>query len=156
MRSERGQATTETIVLTWIVLIFFAAIYQFHLVNQTIYRSMTAVHAALFERALFYNCADENNDACERSDRNATVVWNPTDFPEVRVPVVRIFQQWGLGGGGDPNLYSLRVDPDGSCAGRPCKRTTVVTGTVIGHFEGIDVGSLINGLVSAAYFLFSL
>lgn len=135
-------------MLTWIVLVFFAAIYQFHLVNQAIYRSMTAVHATLFELAMRHNCADEDNEDCEHdTDRNANVVWNPTDFPEVRVPVVRLFQQWDLGAGDAPRLYSLRVDPEGGCVGTPCKRTTMGAGTVIGHFEVI--GEAIDGVRGA-------
>ena len=186
MRSQRGQATTETIMLTWIVLIFFAAIYQFHLMNQTIYRSITAVHGKLFEAAMAHNCADEDNEDCEHNtDQNAKVIWNPTDIPEVRVPVVNIFQQWGLGADGTPRLYSLRVDPDEvdmaaeaakGCVGTRCKRTKAGAGTVIGHFEVIgeafegilgageavpeidtsfDIGSMLTDLITSALDVFS-
>jgi hypothetical protein len=37
-RSQRGQATTETILLTWIMVVFFAAAYQMFVVNDSIYK----------------------------------------------------------------------------------------------------------------------
>lgn len=138
MRAERGQATTETILLTWIILMFFAAIYQTYLVNQTIYRSMTAAHALLFDVAFEHNCADDDSDCEYNSDEHAKVIWNPNDIPEVTVPVVRMFTQWGLDAGGDLRLYSNypgRVaEPAKGCFVTPCKKTKAGAGTYFDRF----------------------
>jgi hypothetical protein len=55
-RSERGQAATETILISWIMVMFFAVMYQLFLVNHTIYRSVAAVHQQLFEQGFRHNC----------------------------------------------------------------------------------------------------
>lgn len=150
MRFERGQATTETILLTWIILIFFAAVYQLYLVNQTIYRSMTAVHVKLFEGAFEHNCADDESRCEHNTDENAKVIWNPNNIPEVTVPVVRVFTRWGLGDTGDVRLYSNypgRVaEPAKGCFVTPCKKTKAGAGTYLGRFEvlGIATGTLFD------------
>ena len=61
---ERGQATTETIMLTWLLLIFFAASYQVFLVNESVYRSMAAVHEKMFELAFPANCYSDSSSNC--------------------------------------------------------------------------------------------
>ncbi|HYB44184.1 MAG TPA: hypothetical protein VEL75_20580 [Candidatus Methylomirabilis sp.] len=58
-RFQRGQATTETILVTWIMVAFFATMYQLFLVNHTIYRSLAAVHQQVFEQGFPHNCLDE-------------------------------------------------------------------------------------------------
>jgi hypothetical protein len=99
-RGERGQATTETILLTWLLLMFMAAMYQLFLVNETLFRSMTTAHSLMMRGAYQANCyQDEERCEWDGGDLRSKVIWRPQDIPEVRVPVVRIFQQrYGLTG----------------------------------------------------------
>ena len=130
LRSERGQATTETILLTWIILIFWAAAYQVFLVNQSVFRSMTAVHQQLFERAFPANCYDKDDEKCRYStDGTANVIWRLQDFPELAIRTVTIFQKWGLDSGSaiiQSNVWP--AEPEKGCP-LPCKHTKMSVGT---------------------------
>jgi hypothetical protein len=92
-RSQRGQATTETILLTWIMVVFFAAAYQMFVVNDSIYKSVSAAHRELFAAAFRYNCADQGNSNCHYSRDRVVFVWDPMNLPETRVPTVPIFRR---------------------------------------------------------------
>jgi len=95
LKSERGQAVTETILVSWIVLLFLAATFQIFLVNESIHRSVTAVYQSLFTSGFETNGGggsdcDGKVGLCRY--RYARVDWTQTDFPETRVPVVPLFQ----------------------------------------------------------------
>jgi hypothetical protein len=165
---ERGQAAIETILLSFVLITFVAAMFQVYLVNQTVYRSLTAAHAALFSHAFERNKCDEESSECQySSDPNAEnlggvaprVIWGPAELPEVAIPVVGMFRRYGLGG--DLRLWSSKRASDDDCPGRPCKRTKVGAGTYMGPIDGIiflgridpgyisiDTGQLINSLGS--------
>lgn len=139
LRDQRGQAMTETILLTWILLVFIAAIYQLFLVNHTVYSSLAVVHTRLFEQAFTRNCAAPSADCKYTTDdrgRGARVVWTPQAVPEVVVPVVGMFASTipdGL------RLESTRYirGSDHLCPGRPCKRTKVGSGTYKNPLAGL-------------------
>ncbi|MAG69738.1 MAG: hypothetical protein CL471_05495 [Acidobacteria bacterium] len=120
-RNERGQALTETLLLSWLVLVLMAAAYQIFIVNETIFRSITAVHQQLFERAFENNCYSQATVKCayDSNFRNL-VIWRPEDIPEVEIPVVGIFEEFGLVA---PRRLSSNVWSDG------LKRTKVAAGT---------------------------
>jgi hypothetical protein len=147
MRNDRGQAAIETILLTFVLITFVAAAYQVYLVNQTIFRSITAAHALLFSRAFERNCADHDS-RCEysqdpRAERldgvAASVEWNPAELPEVKIPVVGMFRRYGLDDP-EPTLASNRGDSFGGfaqCQGAPCKRSRLGAGTYKNVFDGV-------------------
>jgi len=127
-RSARGQATTETILLTWLILLFFAATYQVYLVNQSVYRTMTAVHQKLFENAFDGNCYSDNDATCRyNSDKTANIIWRPQEFPEVKIRIVNLFTRWGM----PTNLVVESIErppaPSKGCD-VPCKHTKLAVG----------------------------
>jgi hypothetical protein len=94
-KSERGQAVTETLLVSWIVLLFLGAAFQLFLANESIHRSVTAVHQRLFTQGFETNRGGGSN--CDGKVglcryRYARVDWTRSDFPETRVPVVPLFQ----------------------------------------------------------------
>ena len=126
-RPESGQAVTETMLLTWLLLVFFAATYQVFLVDQAVTRSMMAVHQELFSKAFSGNCYNDNNSCRYNSDKTANITWNKTKFPEVRIRIVRLFERWGM-----PSDLVIRsnnrpADPLKGCD-VPCKHTKLSTG----------------------------
>ena len=127
---ERGQAMVETLLLSWLLIVFIAAAYQIFMANETIFRSLAAVHQMLFTQAFENNCADKGTAECRYTsgDRNR-VTWSPNHVPEVRIPVVGLFQDYGL-----PSPLELR-----SLAG--FKETKVGAGTYypISACECLDV-----------------
>lgn len=62
-RCRRGQAATETILLTWIMIVFFAATYQIFLANHSISRTLATSHELLFEQAFAHNCASSGDSS---------------------------------------------------------------------------------------------
>jgi hypothetical protein len=147
-KNSRGQAAIETILLTFVLITFVAAAYQIFQVNQTIYRSLTAVHQQLFERAFERNCSESRaDDGCEYSQdpvseglggTTTRVVWSPTEIPEIMIPVVGMFGKQGLANE-QPRLWSNRPDAGGEdgCPGLPCKTTRVGAGTYKSTFGAI-------------------
>lgn len=115
-------------MLTWIILIFWAAAYQVYLVNQAVFRSMTAVHQQLFERAFPANCYDQGDDCRYDTDSKANVVWRPQDFPELSIRTVSIFANWGLPSGLLVHSNAIAADPGDGCP-VPCKHTKLAVGT---------------------------
>lgn len=140
VRNARGQAMTETILLTWILLAFIAAIYQLFLVNQSVYASLTAVHTRLFEQAFERNCPDDNPRCTYTTDNagaGARVIWSSDQIPETRIAVVGMFKN-ALPA--ELRLESLRYGRGGfdhACPGLPCKRTKLGSGTYKGPISGL-------------------
>jgi hypothetical protein len=128
-RSERGQAVTETMMLTWLLLVFFAATYQVFLVNQSVTRSIMAVHQELFRKAFSGNCYSDSNAVCRyNSDKTANISWSRQQFPEVRIRIVRLFEKWGLPANLVIRSNARPPDPLKGCD-VPCKHTKLSTGT---------------------------
>jgi hypothetical protein len=149
-QAERGQAAVEMILLTFVLITFVAAAYQMFFVNRTVFRSLTAVHQQLFERAFDRNCFESRPDrSCEYSQDApaegfagvaAGVVWSPEEIPEVMIPVVGLFRAYGLGDEGGLRVSSNRPELAGGdpiCPGLPCKRTRIGAGTYKSWLGGI-------------------
>lgn len=79
-------------MLTWIVIVFVAASFQLFRVNQAIYSSIAIAHTKMFDGAWLANCFNKANRCIYNSDGHAQVRWDPTNMPEVRVPVVGMFR----------------------------------------------------------------
>jgi len=123
-KRERGQATTETILLTWLLITLIAAMYQIFLANDAMYRSLSAVHQRLFADTFTNrNCYDDTEDCTYTRDRG--VLWSTADIPEVRVPRVGLF----IDDLGEVRIYSNVAVFDALCPDLPCKRTKVGAGT---------------------------
>lgn len=128
-RSAAGQAVTETMLLTWLLLVFFAATYQVFLVNQSLTRSMMAVHQELFSKAFSGNCYSDGNDVCRyNSGKTANITWNKTKFPEIRIRIVSLFAKWGLPANLVVRSNNRPPEPSKGCD-VPCKHTKLSTGT---------------------------
>lgn len=144
---QSGQAAIETLVMMWILIVFIAAAYQVHLVNQTIYRSLAHVHQLIFEKAFERNCSSEGSE-CEYSQDPesegldgiaARVIWSPPELPEVNIPMVGMFaREAAIAFGGPPVVFSNRPeDVAADCTGRKCKRTRLGAGTYKSWFRGL-------------------
>lgn len=120
---ERGQAMVEALLLSWLLILFIAAAYQVFMTNETIFRSLATVHQMLFTQAFENNCADKGTAECRYTsgDRNR-VTWSTEDVPEVRIPVVGLFQDDGL-----PSSFQLTSNS--SMHGGTDKQTQVGAGT---------------------------
>lgn len=92
IHSERGTAVTETLMLTWLIIVFVAAGLQLFRVNQAIYSSVTSAHMQMFNGAWKANCFNKRNQCIYNSDLHAQVRWHPTNMPEVNVPRVGMFR----------------------------------------------------------------
>ncbi len=116
--SARGQATTETLFLTILLVALFASAYQVFLANRAVFRTMAAVHHEVFQQAFtIYNCS-EGRAECEYDggDAHINVAWTDSRFASVRVPVIGFFR---------PGLADLQIRrPDGDP-----KRTRMAAGT---------------------------
>ncbi len=93
LRGERGTAVTETLMLTWILILFVAAALQLFRVNQAIYLSVTSAHTQMFNGAWTANCFNKSSRCIYNSDGHAQVRWHPTNMPEVLVPTVGMFRR---------------------------------------------------------------
>jgi hypothetical protein len=91
LRGQRGTAVTETLLLTWIIIVFVAASLQMFRVNQAIYSSITTAHMLMFEGAWDANCFKRSNKCIFNSDGHAQVKWTPIKMPEVLVERVGMF-----------------------------------------------------------------
>jgi hypothetical protein len=130
--SARGQAMIETMLLTWIMLIFVAAAYQLFLVNRQITSSLTQVHAKMMRGAFIHNCYDDNIECTNDDGRlRSAVIWNTTNVPQVRVPRLNMFKSRlpedmqifsNSPRNGTPDPYCDPQDP-------ACKRTRAAAGT---------------------------
>ncbi len=127
MTDDRGQAVIETILLTWLLIAFFAAVYQMFLVNQTLYRSITAVEQRIFSIAFDRNQSDTEYD----TDQGARAIWRPVEIPEVVIPTVGMFSSAYATAGVDPSSLRLSSNArafDDDCPDLPCKRTKMGSG----------------------------
>lgn len=93
LRDQRGTAVTETLLLTWILILFVAAALQLFRVNQAIYSSVTSAHMQMFNGAWAANCFNKSSRCIYNSDRHAQVRWHPNNMPEVYVKTVGMFQR---------------------------------------------------------------
>jgi hypothetical protein len=160
-RPDRGQATTETILLTWLLILFIAAVYQIFLVHDNMFRAMSRAEERMFSRAFERNCYDDRADCDYTMDQDrsgglgARIVWNEENLPEVNVPVVSLFRRFGLEEG--IHIQSNAQDRIGADEGSsscpyPCKRTKMASGTYVGpfdalvDFEGFDPGEAIKAI----------
>jgi hypothetical protein len=94
---ERGTAVTETLMLTWIVIVFIAAALQLFRVNQAIYSAVTSAHMQMFNGAWRANCFNKTSRCIYNSDLHAQVRWHPTNMPEVLVESIGMFRQYLIG-----------------------------------------------------------
>jgi hypothetical protein len=142
---QTGQAAIETILLSFVLITFVAAMFQIYLVNRTVFRSISTAHQQVFARAFARNrCTNASSDCKYSTDPGpdgATgiaprVIWSPTGLPEVRIPVVRIFGRYGLNQN-ELRLWSDKRTFDAICPGLPCKRTKVGAGTYMGPFDAL-------------------
>ena len=87
---------SEAILITWIVIAFFAAAYQLFLANHTIYQTLTAVHQEIFRQGFEHNCFQHESRCTYRTDpsTHADVVWNARVIPEIQMPVVGLFARF--------------------------------------------------------------
>lgn len=153
--SERGTATTEIVLLSWIMVFFFAAAFQLFLVNQGIFRAITAAHYEHFRDAFVEdggrNCAHGENCYYDGGAKHSRITWNPDRrLPEAEIPVVGMFKS-SLGGvirliSINPMSVTDECDPE-------CKRTKMAVGTdfengVFGYL-GMLAGMLPDVLSSA-------
>jgi hypothetical protein len=90
-RSERGQAFTETMVVSWMLLIFLAAMWQLFIVNDTIFRSITAAHSVMFKKA-FDRSDKDSGWKTDYSTDAAVVTWARPDLPEAEFPIISMFR----------------------------------------------------------------
>ncbi len=93
LRGERGTAVTETLLLTWILILFVAAALQLFRVNQALYLSITSAHTQMFNGAWAANCFNKSSRCIYNSDGHAQVRWHPANMPEVLVPTVGMFRR---------------------------------------------------------------
>jgi hypothetical protein len=97
LRDQRGTAVTETLLLTWILVMFAASAFQLFRVNQAIYSSITTAHKLMFDGAWTANCFNRTSRCVFNSDDHAQVIWRagngPRDMPEVLVARVGLFRQ---------------------------------------------------------------
>jgi hypothetical protein len=95
-RSERGQAITETMLVSWILILFIAMAWQMFIVNDTIFRSITAAHQKMFNIAWNRNCANRTVPGCgygtNLNGGGARAIWDRPDIPEAFIPIVGMFQ----------------------------------------------------------------
>lgn len=146
---SRGQAAVETILLTFVLIMFVSAAFQMHLMNQAIFKSLDAVNRLLFTRAFDRNQCRQHAPQCEYSQdpaaeglggTNTEVVWTPQEVPEIVVPILRPFRAgvtpWG-------NQFEFGTD-DGLPLGKMTaagvlipKRTRIGAGTYKSPIAGL-------------------
>lgn len=148
LRSERGQAVTETLMISWVLIVFIAAAHQLFLVNETIFRSMTAVHQALFRETFRHNCYQDREDCTyDGGDGRVKIIWDPAVFPEIHIRRVGLFARFGMRSGmritsnSPMHLFSL------TC--RDCKRTRLAAGTYLNRWAAL--GQAFGGLMSGGF-----
>ncbi len=136
---QRGQATTELLLCTWVILFFMAAAIQLFKVDRAVFKSITAAHATHFEEALRHNCYKDAEDCTYDGGAQQTrVEWDPVYMPSVIIPTVGLFQS-ALG-------VETLIESDNplswssSCPNwSQCKRTKMAAGTyepICNTFEG--------------------
>lgn len=132
-------------MISWVLIVFIAAAHQLFMVNETIFRSLTAVHQALFQAAFQHNCYQAREDCTyDSGDLRAKIIWDPAQFPEIHIRRVGLFARFGMRSGmrltsNSPlNMFSL------TC--RDCKRTRLGAGTYLSRWAAL--GNAFGGLMS--------
>jgi hypothetical protein len=140
---ERGQALIETMLLSWILVVFVAAAYQLFLANRNIGQALAVGHARLLAGAFAHNCASESV-GCENEDGDlkGKVIWTRLDIPEIQIPRVGMFKPQLAA---DLRMWSnspQSLTPDLSCSepAPACKRTRLSTGAYQGIFSCLKPG----------------
>lgn len=145
MTGERGTAVTETMLLTWILIVFFAAALQIFIMNESLYRTITAGHAKMLEYGFQHNrwpYDGDQGDWCVtngdgdrywntyNTDIHAKVILSYREFPEIRVPVVGMFRWWGGPERVDiqSNYPGRLPEPEDGCPDYPCKKLKMAAG----------------------------
>jgi hypothetical protein len=138
LTSARGQAVTETMLLTWLMIVFFAAALQIFIMNESLFRMLTTTHAALFQQAFQHNGWKAGDRYTYNTDLNAHVIWRMEDFPELRVQVLQLFTDWRWRAGFTRANAGLRsidiqsnvrgVEPTKGCGNKPCKKIKMAAG----------------------------
>lgn len=154
-RRDRGQAVTETMLLTWVILVFIAAALQIFVMNESLYRSMTAAHAAMFREAFTHNhwryqgpesdlCVDEVDTHWTNFnvDDHGKAILNYQNYPEIRVQVLGLFRTFGGPEHMDihSNYPGRPLEPTKGCVNYPCKKLRTAAGTA-GPSSDSDGGS---------------
>lgn len=131
--SERGQAVSETLMLSWMLIVFIAAAHQVFLMNETIFRSITAVHQDIFKTAYRHNCARSREECTyDGGDLRAKAIWTPDAIPEIAITRVGMFRRYGMRG--DLRLTSNSPLNIGSLMCPDCKRTKLGAGAYQSQF----------------------
>jgi len=87
-RSTRGQAITETLLMTWGLVMIFCIILQAFLIDQHAFQLATRAHARLFNRVAYPN----NKPTVMYETRWTEKFEGPDEY----VPVVGFFKLYGL------------------------------------------------------------
>jgi hypothetical protein len=141
---ESGQAVTETVLLTWIMLVFVAAALQIFVLNESLFRTMTAGHAHIFQEAFKHNgwrymgptwdvCIDASDDQYETNynvDAWGKAILAYQSFPEIRVQVLGLFRTFGGPEHMDihSNYPGRPLEPLKGCVNYPCKKLRTAAG----------------------------
>ena len=99
---------TETLLLTWLILVFIAAALQIFVMNESMTRSITAAHADIFKNAFKHNgwrYTGPTSDLCVTPedvydynynvDDHAKAILSYQNYPEIRVPILGMFRAYG-------------------------------------------------------------
>lgn len=136
-RGAAGQAVTETLLLTWLILVFIAAALQIFIMNESMTRAVTAAHADIFKNAFKHNgwrytgptwdvCVtpEDKYDYNYNVDDHAKAILNFDTYPEIRVPMLGMFRGYGAPGVMDihSNYPGRPLEPSKGCAEYPCKK----------------------------------
>jgi hypothetical protein len=136
LSSNRGQSVTETLLLTWLMLVFFAAALQIFIMNESLFRSLTTTHAAMFQEAFKHNGWKNQDKYKYNTDTNAKIIWRFQDYPEIRVQVLGMFSAWASQAGfkGDSGNTTIDIqsnarggESDKGCS-TPCKKIKMGAG----------------------------
>jgi hypothetical protein len=136
-RSNRGQSVTETMLLSWLMLVFFAAALQIFNMNESLFRMLTTTHAQMFQYGFQHNGWKQGDRYTYNTDTNAHVIWRMQDFPEMRVQVLNLFSDWRWRAGFTKANAAFRsidiqssvrgVEPTKGCD-KPCKKIKMGAG----------------------------
>jgi hypothetical protein len=150
VRGDAGTSVTETMLLTWLILVFVAAALQIFIMNESLFRSLTATHAQMMTDGFSHNHWQYDGGTWDsdctggidswntyNTDEHAKEIWNYDNFPEIRVPVLGMFQYWASSasftGTGSNQRIDIQSDarglePDKGCGVAPCKKIKMAAG----------------------------
>jgi hypothetical protein len=121
-QSQGGQAITETILTTWVLVMVLAVILQVFLIDQHAYRLATKAHALLFTQVAY----PDNKPTVKYETRWTQKFEGEDEY----VPVIGFFQMYGL------TREDLRIR---TIHGRPggFKRIKLGRGTLASVSDGV-------------------